>query len=115
MIDRDGGNLVRLTVDPADDTNPTWSPDGSRIAFESTRTGYADIFVMPAAGGDAVNLTKTPFSSDHGPTWSPDGGRMAFYSDRDGEWDIYVMALDGSSVVKLTGDGSDDEVPSWRP
>jgi Tol biopolymer transport system component len=40
---------------------------------------------------------------------------MAFYSDRDGEWDIYVMALDGSSVVKLTGDGSDDEVPSWRP
>jgi hypothetical protein len=115
VIDRDGHNLLRLTTDPADDTNPTWSPDGSRIAFESTRSGYADIFMMPAAGGDAVNLTNTRYSSDHGPTWSPDGGRMAFYSDRDGEWDIYVMALDGSSVVKLTGDGSDDEVPSWRP
>jgi dipeptidyl aminopeptidase/acylaminoacyl peptidase len=115
VVDRDGGNLVRLTVDPADDTNPTWSPDGRRIAFESTRTGYADIFAMPAAGGDPVNLTKTPFSSDHGPTWSPDGGRLAFYSDRDGEWDIYVMAADGSNAVNLTGDGSDDEVPAWRP
>jgi hypothetical protein len=115
VVDRDGRNLVRLTVDPADDTNPTWSPDGTRIAFESTRTGYSDLFVMPAAGGEAANLTNTPFSSDHGPTWSPDGGRIAFYSDRDGEWDIYVMAVDGSNVVNLTGDGSDDEAPAWRP
>ncbi len=103
VVARDGGNLVRLTVDPADDTNPTWSPDGSTIAFESTRTGYADIFAMPVEGDDRqnlVNLTNTPFSSDHGPTWSPDGGRIAFYSDRDGGWDIFVMAADGSGVVK---------------
>ncbi len=115
IADRDGGNLVRLTVDPADDTNPTWSPDGSAIAFESTRTGYADIFLAPISGGYPVNLSNTPFSSDHGPTWSPDGGRIAFYSDRDGDWDIWVMAADGSNAVSLTGAGSDDEVPAWRP
>jgi len=115
VVDRDGDNLVRLTVDPADDTNPTWSPDGSRIAFESTRTGYADIFVMSATGGDPINLTNTPFSSDHGPTWSPDGGWIAFYSDRDDDWDIYAIAVDGSGVVKLTGAGSNDRVPAWRP
>lgn len=115
VADRDGGNLVRLTVDPADDTNPTWSPDGSAIAFESTRTGYADIFLVPVSGGYPVNLTTTPFASDHGPTWSPDGGRIAFYSDRDGDWDIWVMAADGSNAASLTGAGSDDEVPAWRP
>ena len=114
-MDRDGGNLARLTEHPADDTNPAWSPDGSRIAFVSTRDGYAEIYLVPIVGGEAVNISNAPFSSEHGPTWSPDGGRIAFYSDRDGEWDIYVMASDGSDVVKLTGDNSDDQVPAWRP
>jgi hypothetical protein len=114
-MDRDGSNLVRLTEHPADDTNPAWSPDGSRIAFESLREGYSDIFVAPVIGGEPVNVSNAPFSSEHGPTWSPDGGRIAFYSDRDGEWDIYVMASDGSDVGKLTGDNTNDQVPAWRP
>jgi Tol biopolymer transport system component len=114
-MDRDGGNLARLTEHPADDTNPAWSPDGSRIAFVSTRDGYAEIYLIPIVGGEAVNISNAPFSSEHGPTWSPDGGRIAFYSDRDGEWDIYVMASDGSDVAKLTGDNTDDQVPAWRP
>jgi len=70
---------------------------------------------VPIIGGETVNISNAPFSSEHGPTWSPDGGRIAFYSDRDGEWDIYVMASDGSDVVKLTGDNSNDQVPAWRP
>ena len=114
-MDRDGGNLTRLTDHLADDTNPAWSPDGSRIAFVSTRDGYPELYMMPVVGGEAVNVSHEPFSSEHGPTWSPDGGRLAFYSDRDGEWDIYVMATDGSDLVKLTGDSSDDQVPAWRP
>jgi hypothetical protein len=115
IMDRDGGNLTRLTNDDSDDTNPAWSPDGSRIAFESTREGYAEIYVMAVGGGEAVNISNAPFSSEHGPTWSPDGGRIAFYSDRDGEWDIYVMGADGSDPVKLTGDNTNDQVPAWRP
>ncbi len=114
-MDRDGSNLSRLTDDPADDTNPAWSPDGSRIAFVSTRDGFAEIYVMPVIGGQAVNISNAPFSTELGPTWSPDGGRMAFYSDRDGDWDIYVMASDGSDVIKLTGDTTNDQVPAWRP
>jgi len=114
-MDRDGSNLVRLTDHPADDTNPAWSPDGSRIAFESTREGYAEIMVVSVAGGLPINLSNAPFSSEHGPTWSPDGGRLAYYSDADGEWDIYVMASDGSNITKLTGDNTNDQVPAWRP
>src|SRR5690606_32927267 len=101
LMDANGERVRRLTDDPAADTNPAWSPDGGRVAFESTRAGYSDIYVMPAAGGEPINLTNWPYSSEHGPTWSPDGGSLAFYSDRDGEWDIYVMAADGSNIVKL--------------
>ena len=115
VMDREGGNLTRLTDHEADDTSPAWSPDGSRIAFASTRDGYPEIYVMPIVGGEAVNISNAPFSSEHGPTWSPDGGRIGFYSDRDGEWDIYVMASDGSEVIKLTGDNSNDQAPAWRP
>ena len=114
-MDRDGGNLARLTDNPADDTNPAWAPDGSRIAFVSTRDGYAEIYVMPITGGQATNISNAPYSSEHGPTWSPDGSRLAFYSDRDGGWNIHVMASDGTDVIRLTSGQSNDQVPAWRP
>jgi len=114
-MDREGDNLVRLTDDPADDTNPAWSPDGSRIAFASTRDGYAEIYITTVLGGEAVNISNAPYSTEHGPTWSPDGGRLAFYSDRDGGWNIHIMGSDGSDPIKLTSGNSNDQVPAWRP
>jgi len=111
----DGGDLTRLTDNPADDMHPAWSPDGHWISFDSLRDGYADVFVVRAAGGDARNLTSLAWASDLGPTWSPDGGRIAFYSDRNGDWDVYAMAVDGSSLVRLTTEDTRDQLPAWRP
>ncbi|MBN1657558.1 MAG: PD40 domain-containing protein [Anaerolineae bacterium] len=115
VMNRDGSGLARLTDHPADDDHPAWSPDGGRIAFVSLRDGYAEIYVVGVGGGEPVNISQAPFSTELGPTWSPDGSRIAFYSDREGEWDIYVMASDGSDVVRLTGEGTSDQVPAWRP
>lgn len=93
LIPSSGGEAVRLTDDPGIDWDPTWSPDGSKLAFVSHRGGDYDIWVMPVTGGQAVPLT-TENSSDQIPEWSPDGGRIAFTSDRGGSWDIWVLPVE---------------------
>ncbi len=118
----DGGNLRRLTNNPDGDWDPSWSPDGKRIAFMSGRDGHVDghgapipeIYVMDANGDNQKNLTNNP-SADRSPSWSPDGSRIAFMSDRDGGYDIYVMDADGSNQQNLSNHPFSDRNPSWSP
>jgi Tol biopolymer transport system component len=58
--------------------NPAWSPDGTRIAFVTTRNGRAEIFVMQADGSDQKTLVSRPNGSTIDARWSPDGSHMAF-------------------------------------
>ena len=110
----DWQNPVRLTVHPARDVEPAWSPDGSRIAFVSDRDGNDEIYVMNADGSNPVRLTTGP-SSDFGPAWSPDGARIAFATDRDGNAEIYLMNADGTGLTRVTNDPEEDIEPDWSP
>jgi len=74
---------MRLTTNSAGDFGPSWSPDGSKIAFWSDRDGNSDIYVMNADGSEQTRLTDNS-ASDQEPAWSPDGRRVAFVSSRDG-------------------------------
>jgi Tol biopolymer transport system component len=116
VMDPDGGSIIRLTDDPAEDTNPTWSPDGNRIAFVSTRDGNKEIYTVSATGGGATRLTTNTFE-DFNPTWSPllTNQRIAFVSSRDGNDEIYVMAADGTGQTNVTQNMADDNDPSWAP
>ena len=108
LMHPDGSNQVRLTYSA--DSEPSWSPDGLRIAF----TRSSDIYVLPLTGGALVNLTNNP-ASDSAPAWSPDGRRIAFTSDRDGAVALYLMNADGTGVVRLTGDVVGGWRPAWAP
>lgn len=96
-----------------EDAYPAVSPDGTKIAFVSTRDGNSEIYVMDADGSNPVNLTRHP-SADLDPAWSPDGTKLAFASSRDGNFDIYVMDADGSDPVNPTRHPATDRHPAWK-
>jgi dipeptidyl aminopeptidase/acylaminoacyl peptidase len=83
VVDADGSNPpIQLTTGEAEDHHPSWSPDGTRIAFVSARhpdwdtDTLSDLYVVSAAGGEPEVLTATDGTSD-APSWSPDGTRIA--------------------------------------
>ena len=120
VMDADGGSQQNLTNNPANDRQPSWSPDGKRIAFMSDRDGpdlHFDIYVMDADGGNEQKLTENP-NTDRQPSWSPDGKRIAFSSVRPEEHfshEIYVMDADGGNTQRLTENLKTDLFPAWSP
>jgi WD40 repeat protein len=107
-INADGTNLTRITNDPFNESNPAWSPDGSKIAVEA-----AGITVFNADGTNPTPLTSDP--EDASPAWSPDGTKIAFSPSRDGNREVYVMNADGTNQTNLTNNLGQDGSPSWSP
>ena len=115
LLNLDGSGTTQLTNNSANDGGNGWSPDGSKIAFESDRDGGdVDIFVMNADGTGVMPLTQNDGIIDRNPVWSPDGTQLAFSSDRDGDQEIFIMNADGSGVTQLTFNvGIADDGPGW--
>ena len=112
VIDTDGKKPQRLTNNLFSDRDPSWSPDGKRIIFESVRDDRnREIYVMDANGGNEQRLTNT--GNNWSASWSPDGERIAFSSGRDRNWEIYVMDADGKNQRRLTRNHHSDVDPAW--
>jgi Tol biopolymer transport system component len=125
VVGADGSVLRQLTESPAYDMYPTWSPDGTQIAFHSTRATPAgfeppprdpernadfDVFVVPAEGGRARNLTRDSERQQKFPDWSPDGRWLAV----DEEGAVVFVATDGSARIARP-DGLIGNFPAWAP
>ena len=119
-MNADGSNQQGpLTSGASNSFMGDWSPDGTKLLFQSNRDGNLEVYVMNADGSDPVNLTNNATAganTDSQPAYSPDGTRIAFQSNRDGNRNVHVMNADGSNVVNLTaGSPGDDSAPRWSP
>ena len=76
-----GGTPRRVTTNPASDSGPVWSPDGTRLAFVSRREAdkAAQIYVIDVRGGEAMRITEMPLGAGS-VKWLPDGTRLIFVS-----------------------------------
>lgn len=92
---------------------PTISPDGSKIAFQSTQTGASEIWVADADGSNAQQVTDFRNLMTGTPRWSPDGKLIAFDSRVGGESNLYVVDPNGGVPHKLSIDSRGNCMPSW--
>ena len=89
-------------------SNPVWSPDGQRFAFETSRDGNAEIYIADADGSNQVNITNND-RADYAPTWFPDGNSLIVDSNRDAttapynrDYNLYKVDLSDYSTERLT-------------
>lgn len=103
-----------LTHHPANDGLASWSPDGQRLVFRSTRDGNKELYVISTDSTGLTRLTTSP-GTDTFPHWSPLGDRIVFASNRSGDFEIYSVKPDGSDLKRLTRSPGIDMHPVWSP
>ena len=134
--DRPGGGLhlvnaagerYGLTTGVVKDSEPSWSPDGSKLAFARIDTastdGYSGIWVINRDGSNLRRVAITPACFNRDPAWSPDGTKIAFWSSgRDhcsggpdeGSYELYTLTLSTGEVKRL-GTATNSGAPAWSP
>ena len=115
VMNPDGTGQTNLTNLPSDDAGATWSPDATKIVFQSDRgrpAGESQIYIMNADGTGSTPLTNTGAGIWNAmAVWSPAGDKIAFLRSQQ----IYVMDADGSNQIRLTNDPYGVSRPSWSP
>ena len=114
LMNTDGTDQKRLTFNTVFDGEPSFSSDGGKIVFTSTRDGNAEIYVMNTDGSNQKRLTNS-LGSDAHPAFSPDGTKITFISNREGGLEVFIMNSDGTNVVRLTDPPFSKFNPSFSP
>ena len=113
-VDPETGEEGTLLPQPISGLNPSWSLDGSRLAFNVVTSSGFDIDVMSVDGIDRRSVVASSASEER-PRWSPDGEQLTYYSDGGGSWEVYTVMVATGATRSLTDSPGFDGQPAWRP
>jgi len=109
-----GGNVKLLTDGMGDERQPSWSPDGKQIVFQSFRDGNYHLWTINKEGTDLKQITFGIYD-EREPYWSPDGKSVLFSSDRSGNYDIWRLSLSDRAFQQLTTSPANEYSPACSP
>jgi Tol biopolymer transport system component len=115
MAKNDLSGLKRLTTSDGEDEQPKLSPDGSRVAFVSFRSGSPRIWTMDSTGANqsALATGSESYVPEMAPSWSPDGSRLVYTSTRSGSSQVFVVSANGGTPVQLSNEMNGAFNPTW--
>ncbi|NIR50493.1 hypothetical protein GWO43_18445, partial [candidate division KSB1 bacterium] len=108
------GSEFKLTPNHPSVRDPAWSPNGQEVAFSAPGSGTVNIYVIPASGGTATQVTNQD-GQDTNPTWSPDGKKIAFESQRGTNSQIWIADFEVDTLIQFTADSVQSGRPDWSP
>lgn len=112
------GKLTQLTSGAAQELAPSWSPDGTKIAYSTLVNNEYRVWVMNADGSNQAEIPNALYATAFVNAWNPDGTKVTFQKTdvaSSSNKDVYTINIDGTGLTKLTTDGMHEGSPAWSP
>jgi Tol biopolymer transport system component len=108
------GAILQVTANGTSSVRPSWSPDGSHIAFQTSESNAYHVYTMAADGSDRQLITQAG-NDDRHPTWSPDGKKLAVDTGTELKREIALIDLNSGARTVITNLGGFASFPTWGP